>query len=410
MGRYILTAQQWLENIGMPQEHLKSVSAFMLACGVLVLAWVVYRIITRPVAHILIRFARHTAATWDDKLLSPKMLHAAGGLITAILLTITLPDTLSLYPLWKTVALKCCRILNIVASVILVYRTLNALYDIICENKNTPVDSLKGVRQMLQIIAIIIGVILIVSIITDRNITFILSGIGASAAVLMLIFKDSILGVVAGVKLTTNNMLRTGDWISAPKYGANGIVIDVTLTTVKVQNYDMSIVTIPPYSLVSDAFQNWRGMQESGGRRIMRSLSIDLNSIGFIQPQELEQFASEPWAEGIDLSTRQANITLFRKYLEHYITTVPTALLSPPGHITPDSTAAGQLIWMGRELQPTQHGLPVEIYLFTTETSWRPYEQVQADILDHIIATVHEFGLRVYQSPSGLDILSLTQK
>ena len=195
---------------------------------------------------------------------------------------------------------------------------------------------------------------------------------------------------MAGVQLTVNDMLHPGDWITAPRYGVNGVVQEVTLTTVKVQNFDMTIVTIPPYSLVSDAFQNWRGMQSSGGRRIMRSINIDANSVTFMTPGQLSRFSGQPWASRLDLSVRQVNLTVFRHYLEHYISTL--------------ASCVSTMTAMVRELQPTSEGIPVEIYFFTSLQEWVSYEHTQADVLDHVIAMVPGFGLRIYQSPSGLDL------
>ena len=244
-----------------------------------------------------------------------------------------------------------------------------------------------------------------------------LTGLGASAAVLMLVFKDSIMGFVSGIQLSANNMLKGGDWIEMPKYEADGTVIEVTLNTVKVRNWDNTITTIPPYALVSDSFQNWRGMQESGGRRIKRSIRIDMNSVKFCTPEmlakyrkirllkdyieETERVVEEYNKEhGIDNSVlvngrRQTNLGVFRAYLTNYLRSLPA--------VNQDLTC------MVRQLQPTEQGIPLELYFFSSIKAWIPYEGVQADVFDHVLAIIPEFDLHVFQNPTGEDFRALSR-
>ena len=274
-----------------------------------------------------------------------------------------------------------------------------------------PARPLKGLFPTVQVILYFVGGIIVVSILIDRSPGVLLTGLGASAAVLMLVFKDSIMGFVSGVQLSANNMLKVGDWITMPKYGADGDVIEVSLNTVKVRNFDKTITTIPPYLLVSDSFQNWRGMQESGGRRIKRSINIDMNSVRFCTPEMLakyrkiqllanyveqtEQVIKEYNEEHhIDNSIlvngrRQTNLGVFRAYLNCY-------LKSHPG-------VNHNMTCMVRQLQPTDHGIPLELYFFSATTSWIPYEDLQSDVFDHLLAIISEFDLHVFQSPSGED-------
>lgn len=206
----------------------------------------------------------------------------------------------------------------------------------------------------------------------------------------MLIFKDSILGLVAGVQLSANDMLRPGDWISMPKYGADGDVIEVSLTTVKVRNFDKTITTIPPYALVSDSFQNWRGMRETGGRRIKRSVNIDLTTIHFCTENEKEVFIKKGWLNESDQPLQITNLKVFRDYLMTYLQQHPQT--------------HKELMIMVRQLQPTPEGVPLELYCFTNTTVWADYERIQAEIFDHVIAMTAQFGLRLFQRPSGTDI------
>ena len=222
-----------------------------------------------------------------------------------------------------------------------------------------------------------------VATLLDQDATTILAGLGASAAVLMLIFKDSILGLVAGVQLSANDMLRPGDWITMPKYGANGEVMEVSLTIVKVRNFDKTITTIPPYALVSDSFQNWRGMWDAGGRRIMRSINIDLHSIRFCTDEEKNAFVAAGWLDKEKAGEQIVNLWVFRMYVTNYLKNHPEVEKS--------------LMTMVRQLQPTPEGLPLEIYCFTNTTVWPEYERIQAAIFDHVIAIVPQFGLRIFQ-------------
>ena len=245
-----------------------------------------------------------------------------------------------------------------------------------------------------------------------------LTGLGASAAILMLVFRDTILGFVSGIQLSANNMLKVGDWISMPKYGADGTVIEVTLNTVKVRNWDNTITTIPPYLLVSDSFQNWQGMRESGGRRVKRSINIDMSSVRFCTPEMLAKYRkiqllkdyidkTEKVVElynkehHIDNSIlvngrRQTNLGVFRAYLNSYLKSLPTI--------------NQELTCMVRQLQPTETGIPLELYFFSAIKDWVPYEEVQADVFDHVLAIIPEFGLRVFQNPSGEDLRELRVK
>lgn len=255
--------------------------------------------------------------------------------------------------------------------------------------------TLKGVFEMFKIIALCIGAIIIISIVIDKNPANILTGLGAMAAVLMLVFKDPIMGLVAGVQLSANDMLRQGDWITLPKHGADGMVTEVTLTTVKVQNWDKTITTIPPYALVSESFQNWRGMFDSGGRRIKRSLYIDMNTVGFCSKEQIEKFREKGWLKGIECTDGQVvNLTVLRNYLDIYLRN--------------NERVNHEMIFMIRQLQPTPQGLPLELYFFSADTAWVAYEHLQADVFEHILAVMPEFGLKVFQAPAGNDLTGLT--
>ena len=296
--------------------------------------------------------------------------------------------------------------------------TLRASNDIYLTTPYAASRSIKGYIQLVMILVYFIAIIFIVAFIFKKSPLGLLTGLTAFAAVLLLVFKDPILGLVASIQLSANNMLKPGDWIEVPKHNANGTVVDISLTTVKVQNGDKTISTIPTYSLVTDSFLNWSGMEESDGRRIKRFINIDMKSVRFCDEKMLSKFqqfrlisdyVSEKQNEiakhnknlgvtddSIPNGRRQTNLGVFRKYLEVYLKDNP--------YINNDMT------FLVRHLQPTEAGIPIEIYVFSKEKQLNDYEGIQADIFDHILAVIPEFELRVFQAPSGSDINDLTEK
>ena len=333
---------------------------------------------------------RQTQTMWDDLLLNDGVLKNICDLMPPIILVLFLPYMFADESLLRIFASKLCWVYIIVVSVKLLCSLLSSLYVISSQHEKLKNRALQGVFQMLKIVVICLGVIVVISELVDKNPMRVIAGFGASAAILMLVFKDTIMGLVAGVQLSANDMLRPGDWISMPKFGADGEVIEVTLTTVKVQNWDKTITTIPPYLLVSDSFQNWRGMRECGGRRVKRSVYIDMRSIAFCSEKQLEAFAAAGWLQGVEGDERAlVNLYVFRKYLENYLRNHPRV--------------NNNLIFMVRQLQPTPQGLPLELYFFSDGTDWIPYENLQSEVFEHLFAVLPQFGLRVFQSPAGTD-------
>lgn len=303
-------------------------------------------------------------------------------------------------------------ILTVVMAMAAALTLVNTIYSRRPEAASRPI---KGYLQVVKIILFVIATILILATLIDRSPLLLLSGMGAMAAILMLVFKDTILSLVASVQLTSNDMLRVGDWIEMPELNADGDVIDIALHTVKVQNWDKTITTIPTWKLINESFKNWRGMEESGGRRIKRALLIDQTSVRFLEPAERERMRRfaliddyleskqdelEAWNARMVEAGRDAvnarrvtNLGTFRAYVASYL----------KAH----SGIHQDMIQMVRQLDPTPQGLPLEIYCFTATTSWVAYEGIQADIFDHLIAILPEFGLQLYQQPSGLDVARL---
>lgn len=339
---------------------------------------------------IVKRVTRRTRSSWDDVLFNDTLLHDIVHVVPPILIFVLMPMVFSEgHPVLEFL-LKVNAIYLIVVVAKLLCTFLSSLYKLSNRKESFKNHPLKGVYQMLKIVVICVALIIIVSVLIDKNPGYILTALGASAAVLMLVFKDMILGLVAGVQLSANDMLRPGDWISMPKYGADGDVIEVTLTTVKVQNWDKTITTIPPYALISDSFQNWRGMKESGGRRVKRAIYIDMRSISFCTEEQLAEFEQRGWLDGIEREDKfTVNLHIFRNYLESYLRS--------------HHRVNQNMIIMVRQLQPTAQGLPLELYFFSDGTDWIPYEHLQSEIFEHVFAVLPTFGLRVFQSPMGID-------
>lgn len=356
-----------------------------------VLAYLAYIFCHSVVAMIVRIITNRTVSTWDNDLFNDRFLKAFSQLAPALLVAYLLPEAFreegKVY-VWLT---KLTDFYIVWAFVNLANRFLQNLYDAFDKRKKYKIHTLRGVFQIFKLLFVCVGVIIGISILFNKSPLAILTAFGASAAVLMLVFKDTILGLVAGVQLTANDMLKKGDWIVVSKSGANGEVIDVSLTTVKVRNWDNSVTTVPPYTLISESFQNFKPMQQSGGRRVMRSVYIDLNSIKFCSQSQLSELKEKGFIvdEDIEDARHTVNIELLRNYLERYLETNPNV--------------ETRMTHMVRQLQPTPQGLPLELYFFTNNTEWVTYEHIQSAIFNHVYAVISEFGLRMYQAPSGND-------
>lgn len=407
MNQYIISVSNFLHQIGLSADLVKPLTAIIIFTGTLIVLWLIYYLLKRIAEPIITRITRRTAVTWDDIIFRHKAIRWVWILIVVIIANYIVPVTLGGYELMAKICDEIIRIMMIITLMMLAIETLKSIFLLIADRENVdqiakqmhqaadngeefvyvPSHSLKGLQQMLTILIVGASSILVISVLIGKDPLIIFSALGAMAAVLMLIFQDSILGVVAGIQITANDMLQPGDWIVVPKYNANGIVREVTLATVKIQNWDKSITTIQPYKLISEGFQNWRGMQDSHGRRITRQLYIDFTSIRKATELEAEQWRAEPWGASLPDYGDIVNLAAFRRFLEHYITTIPSFVPT--------------MLYMVREMEPTPQGLPIEVYFFTSHTEWKQFEHVQADAIDNIIANVSRFGLRLYQSPSS---------
>jgi miniconductance mechanosensitive channel len=357
---------------------------------ILLFSWLLDLLCRRVIIPAVKKVVDKTKADWDDILFSNAVVGRLCHIVPAAVINGLLPLAFFDKPLIFSALTKVTEIYLIIAILRFLLSLVRSLY-LISENKGADRNRpMKGVFQMIQVIVICVGVILVFSVLFGKSPVDLLVGLGAAATVLMLIFKDTIVGLVSGVQLSANDMLRKGDWIAMPKHGVDGRVAEVNLTTVKVRNWDKTIYTIPPYTLVSESFQNWRGMEaDSQGRRVKRHLKLDMNSVRFCTPDELRKYSKEGLVSDEEMQSGVANSTVFRRYLMRYLASLPT--------VNSDMTL------MVRQLQPTEYGLPIELYFFTASKVWAKHETDQADIFDYIIAVLPKFGLRVFQSPSGAD-------
>lgn len=402
-----------VEELGIEINH--TTSLVMIFGIIFITAIIVHVILHWVVLRAFEKRASTSSRLWLQIITQNKLFHRLAFTLQGIIVNIQAT-------LWLQKGSEAADILVTCAQLwIMMYALLSlfSLLDVILNlSQKLPAASqlpLKGIFQGIKLIAAILVGILMISLLIGQSPAILISGLGAMAAVLMLVFKDPILGLVAGIQLSANDMLKLGDWLEMPKYGADGAVIDIGLTTVKVRNWDNTITTIPTWSLVSDSFKNWSGMSASGGRRIKRSISIDATSIHFLDEDERQRLHKahllkpylttrhqeiDAWNQQLDapesvLNHRQmTNIGTFRAYLNEYLRHHP--------RIRKDMTL------MVRQLAPDDHGLPIEIYAFTNTVVWMEYESIQADIFDHIFAVVEEFGLRIHQSPTGNDIRALS--
>lgn len=323
---------------------------------------------------------------WDTLLIKRRVIHNLVHAIPGILVYTLLPMAFIRGKELLLISEKVCAVYIVFVLLLAINGFILVAMDIYNHREVSKNRSIKGFVQVLQVLAFFIGGIVIIAILVNKSPATLFAGLGASAAILMLVFKDTILGFVAGIQLSANDMLRPGDWITVPGSNANGIVQEITLNTVKIQNFDNTISTIPPYTLVNNSFQNWRGMVESGGRRVMKSIFLDLNTIKFCTPEMLDNMRKEiPLLADYkpDEGVTPTNSQMFRVYVERYLTSLPVV-----------NTDLDLII---SQLQSTEYGVPIQIYFFSRNKVWKEYERIQSDIFDHFFAMIPLFELKVYQ-------------
>ncbi len=412
----------WLSDrlgfLQMDAAHTELAATCIFLSCVVVLAIVVTILVRRTLLHFVTRWIQNNQYHWDDPLASNRLLTKVSWFVPVAMISLALDSFLdhgsTIYILGKRFVMA--------AFVIVAMLSLNALlssitdiHRIISKRKGS---SLRGYTDACKIVTFVVGGIFLVSIFTGKSPWGVISILGGLTAITMLVFKDSILGFVASVQLTTSDMVRIGDWIEMPQYGADGDVISISINCIRVQNWDNTITTIPTYSLTTSSFKNWRGMSDSGGRRIKRAMLIDIASIRFCDAEMLQRFKKyqlissyieEKEQQITEYNTksqvdpdvllnfrRQTNIGVFRAYVAAYLKA--------------NRQLNHNMTFLVRQLQPTEKGLPLEIYVFSADTAWANYEAIQADIFDHLLAAIPEFDLRIFQYPSGADLQQMVSR
>ena len=364
---------------------LSFVTLSVLCATVALIAWLVYMLCVKVLAPITVRITRRTDVVWDDYLLNPQVLRSACHVVPAIVVWLLMPPLFFAYPIIQALLMKTTAIYITVAAMRLVVAFISSLklFDTNNDTRSAAQQYFHSFCGVLKIIVLFLGVIIIISIVIDRSPLTLLAGLGATSAVLMLVFKDSITGLVAGIRLTSNNMVRKGDWITMDKAGANGVVEDITLSTVKVRNFDQTIVTVPPQKLIEDSFQNWQGMQEGIGRRVKRVLYIDFRSIAIVNDELKQKLAADGLMKKEEMKGEVVNLTLFRRYMDRW--------LAQRDDVVKEAT------YFVRQLEPTANGLPIEIYFFLKQKEWKSYENHLAENMERMYALGAVFGMRIYQ-------------
>jgi len=406
--------ENWIRTeLGLHQAPPILVDLILLAL-LLVFALIVNYIAKKFLLRLVEHYASKSKTGWDDVLVKRKFFKHLSR-FTPALVVYLISSVFFEHSTTISVIRTVAEIYMLFVAIFTIDSFLSSVADIYHHYDDTGRFPVRIITQVAKILIIVVIGIIILSLLIDKSPTFFIGGLGAMAAVLMLIFKDPILGLVAGIQLSANKTIRVGDWIEMPKYGVDGDVIDISLTTVIIQNFDKTVVTIPTFALVSGGVRNWRGMSESGGRRIKRAIYIDMNSIKFCTQEMIEKFSKVQCLsnyildkkkeladfneeQNIDNTVmvngrRMTNLGTFRAYLISYLKDHPKI--------------HNDLTFLVRQLDPKPTGLPIEIYVFSTEQVWANYEAIQADIFDHVLAVIPEFDLRVYQNPTGSDFQNL---
>lgn len=408
----------FINDWGFSEGLAKWLHVVIFVLLIVLVSWIVDIITKRVIIRIIKGFVEKTKNQYDDIILNKGVFNSLAHISPALVVYYMLPTIIFDFPDSAAFLQKIVLVYMILVAIMVIVSFLNALNEIYMRQGNAHKVPIKGYIQVVQIILFLIGVVWAFSVLFVFDIGKFFAGIGAFAAVLMLIFKDTILGVVASIQISANKMMSIGDWVSMPSRRADGTVVDISVNTVKIQNWDKTIATIPTYAFVTESFDNWRGMEDSGGRRIKRSINIDMSSVKFCTDKMLEKFGRIQLISDyvkskkmevedfnkemhIDESVsvngrRMTNIGTFRRYMEEYLKSHPK--------IHNDMT------FLVRQLQSTERGIPIEIYVFSNDQKWANYESIQSDIFDHILAIMPEFELRVFQNPTGNDFRSLSSK
>jgi len=409
---------EYIKNLDYAQKSIDIGIDIFLFIGICIIAFIANFItknfILRAIKHII----KKSKTSWDDILIERKVLRRLSHLAPALIFYFLIPIAFKGNESVKTVSHRLASIYMLIVGLFTVDAFLSAVQDIYEKFEVSKKIPIRSFTQVIKVILYFLSAVIVISMLVGKSPAFLIGSLGAMAAILMLVFKDPILSFAAGIQLSSNKMVQIGDWIEMPKYGVDGDVIDISLTTVKVQNFDKTIVTIPPYAMVSDSFKNWRGMSESGGRRIKRAINIDISSIKFCDEEMLDRFRKIKHISNY-IDTKKKELSEFNKKLDiddsdlvngRRMTNVGTFRAYVVAYLREHPKISKNLTFLVRQLSPGPDGLLLEIYVFCNDTNWVNYEGIQADIFDHFLAIIPEFGLKVFQNPTGSDFRSAMVK
>lgn len=405
----VMTVREFLASLGMSAASVSLVSTVILVLGVLIVAWLSNVFTRLIVIKVFTAIVKHSRSPYDDKFLETNMFRYLAmivpGIIVYHLATWLLRENIG----WLTFVHKMASLYTIFFVILTINSFIEGWHQVYLMHPIARGRSIKPYVQVAKVLVTFFGVLVMVSVIFKVSIGSIFTGLGVATAVLAIVFKDTLLGLVASIQLSANNMVKLGDWITIPGRNVDGTVTDITLYSVMVQNFDKTILSIPTYALISESFQNWKGMEESGVRRIKREIRVDVRSISFITPELLVRIRQRPLMENwiteniVEIEalmrgemTSLTNLGAFRAYMVEYLL----------HHRNIDA----RLPVMVRDMPPTEAGMPVELYCFSKINSWVPFETVQSEVLDYAYAVVTQFGLKLYQSPAGSDIEGLRKE
>lgn len=407
----ISEVKHWLIDLGLSVFWAEILKLVIVISVVFVISYVANFITKKFISVIVSRIVKKTTFTWDDILLKNKVFHRFSHVVPALIIYYSSNLVLKGYPDWISMIKSMVFIYMIVMAMLIIsafLKSLNEIYMSMPSSKDRPI---RGFLQIVNIFNYSIGSILILSIILDKDPSYFLTGIGAIAAVLLLVFKDTLLGLVAGIQLAANDMVKLGDWVVMPSKNADGVVTEITLHTVKIQNWDKTISMIPSYAMVSESFINYRGMEESKARRIKRSLFIDINSVRFLTMDEIEELKRiqilRPYLENklkeIEVYNQSVAFDKEKPINGRWLTNLGTFRMYAFEYIKSMGFIRKDMSMMVRQLAPTEYGVPLEVYAFSSIIEWEDFEKIQADIFDHLMAVIPIFNLCIYQNPTGND-------
>ncbi len=402
----VIAVREFLASLGMPASAVSWLGTLILVLAVGVLAWLSYNFTKVILVRVFTLIVKRSRSAYDDIFLETRMFKRLAMIVPGVVVWYLASWMLRENPGWLVFIHRTASLYIIIYAVLTLTAFIEGWHQVWLMQPLSRGRSIKPYVQIVKVLVTFAGILSIISVLFRISLTSVFAGLGVATAVLAVVFKDTLLGLVASIQLSTNNMVKLGDWITIPGRNIDGTVIDMTLYTVKVENFDKTILTVPTWALISESFQNWKGMEDSGVRRIKREIRIDVRSITFVTPEMVDTFSRRPHMEKwlqensseIEAlkrgeSTSLTNLGAFRAYMVEYLKNHP--------HIDP------MLPVMVRDMPPTESGMPVEIYCFSRINSWVPFESVQSSVVDYAYAVVNRFGLELFQNPTGSDIKAM---